>query len=411
MHEPTPNNPEDASQIDSDEQPERSTDQETAEDATSFSDAEELGREMTAEELDEARRYGRVQLVLTLVDHAVDLVYLGLMAFVFAVPLTSWIQGFERSTTLELLTLFVIVFTIHVLISLPISFVSGWWVESKFDLSNQTAFRWFRRYLERMVLGLVFGMAVFTLLFWIIWLTGSYWWLVAAGAFFVLNVLIGQLVPVLILPMQFKIEKLEREDLSERMARLTEGTGLSIEGIYRMGLSQETKKANAMLAGLGHTRRVLIGDTLLSGFSPDEIEVIFAHEVGHHVHRHIVKLIVIGAVFSAVSFWCYDRIATAWVGVESFDQAPIPVVALPLLMFLTKAFTLLAEPLQNAIMRHFERQCDAYALERTQMQEAYQSAFRKLAVLNKDDPDPHPLEVFLFHSHPPISERLAMAER
>lgn len=410
MHEHTPN-PEDASSLDSAEQPKRAADEQLAEDITTQSEADALGREMTAEELDEARRYGRVQLGLTLVDHAVDFVYLGLMAFVFAAPLANWIHGFERYQTVELITLFGIVFAIHVLVSLPISFVSGWWVESKFDLTNQTAFRWFRRYLERMALGLAFGMAIFVLLFWIIWLTGSYWWLVAAGAFFVLNVVIGTLVPVLILPMQFKIEKLEREDLSERMARLTAGTGLSIEGIYRMGLSQETKKANAMLAGLGNTRRVLIGDTLLSGFSADEIEVIFAHEVGHHVHRHIVKLIAMGAVFSAASFWCYDRIATAWVGVESFDQVPIPVVALPLLMFLTKAFSLLSEPLQNSIMRHFERQCDAYALERTQMQEAYQSAFRKLAVLNKDDPDPHPLEVFLFHSHPPISERLAMAEQ
>lgn len=371
---------------------------------------EELGREMTAEELAEARSYGRIQLALTLMDHAVDLVYLGVVAFVFAAPLAGWVSGFNHYETVQLLMLFGVVFGLHVLVSLPVSFASGWWVESRFDLTNQTAFRWFRRYLERMAIGAVFGAVVFALLFWIIWLTGSYWWLVAAGAFFVLNVLIGQLVPVLILPLQFKIEKLDREDLAERMARLSEGTGLSIEGIYRMGLSQETKKANAMLAGLGSTRRVLIGDTLLSGFSPDEIEVIFAHEVGHHVHRHIQKLIVIGAVFSAVSFWFYDRIATAWVGVESFDQSPIPVAALPLLMFLTKVFSLLSEPLQNVIMRHFERQCDAYALERTQLREAYLSAFRKLAVLNKDDPDPHPLEVFLFHSHPPINQRLMMAE-
>ncbi len=385
-------------------------DTDVAEEPTAGSLADELGRDMTPEELDEARSYGRSQLVLTLADHAVDLVYLGLMTFVFAVPLANWIGKSNWPDTIQLAAMFAIVFGLHVLVSLPVSFVSGWLVEARFDLTNQTALRWFRKYVERMVLSSVFALAIFVLLFWIIWLSGSYWWLVAAGAFFVINVLVGQLVPVLILPMQFKIEKLDRDDLSQRMARLTQGTGLSIEGIYRMALSQETKKANAMLAGLGRTRRVLIGDTLLSEFSPDEIEVIFAHEVGHHVYRHISKLIAIGAVFSLVSFWCYDRIATAWVGVESFDQAPIPVVALPLLMFLTKVFSLLVEPLQNAIMRHFERQCDAYALERTQMHDAYLSAFRKLAVLNKDDPNPHPLEVFLFHSHPPISRRLAMAE-
>jgi len=409
--EPTPHSDFDSEPLDSDVA-ETTIDAAVVEEKIAESLANELGREMTPEELAEARSYGRIQLGLTLVDHAVDLVYLGLMSFVFAVPLANWIAAkYGLPDTLNLAVMFAIVFGLHVLASLPVSFVSGWLVEARFDLTNQTALRWLRKYVERMALGSLFGLAIFVLLFWIIWLTGSYWWLVAAVAFFFLNVLIGQLVPVLILPMQFKIEKLDRADLTERMARLTEGTGLSIEGIYRMGLSQETKKANAMLAGLGRTRRVLIGDTLLSGFSPDEIEVIFAHEVGHHVHRHISKLIAIGAAFSLVSFFCYDRIAVAWVGVDSFDQAPIPVAALPLLLFLTKAFTLLIEPLQNTIMRHFERQCDAYALERTHMQGAYLSAFRKLAVLNKDDPDPHPLEVFLFHSHPPISQRLAMAEQ
>jgi STE24 endopeptidase len=167
-----------------------------------------------------------------------------------------------------------------------------------------------------------------------------------------------------------------------------------------------------MLAGLGGTRRVLMGDTLLDRFTPDEIEVIFAHEIGHHVFRHIRKMIFAGLVYSLIGFWVCDRVLLLWAerhyGITSAHN--LPPGSLPLLMLVLTVFALVLEPVQNAISRRYERQCDRYALERTGLRAAYQSAFRKLARLNKDDPDPHPLEVFLFHSHPPISERLAIAD-
>jgi STE24 endopeptidase len=250
-------------------------------------------------------------------------------------------------------------------------------------------------------------------LYWLIWTTGSWWWLAAAGAFFLVSVLIGQLAPVLILPLFYKIEKLDAPELTNRIAKLAEGTGLSIEGVYRMNLSAETVKANAMLAGLGRTRRVLMGDTLLNGFSPDEIEVIFAHEIGHHVFRHIHKMILAGVLYSVAGFWVCDgilRIVAAKGSCPCDIYANLPVWTLPLLMFVLAVFAQLLEPLQNIVSRNFERQSDRYALQQTGRREAYLSAFRKLAKLNKDDPHPHWLEVFLFHSHPPIGERLAMAE-
>ena len=127
-----------------------------------------------------------------------------------------------------------------------------------------------------------------------------------------------------------------------------------------MGLSADTVKANAMLAGLGRTRRVLMGDTLLEKFSPDEIEVIFAHEIGHHVHRHIPKMIAAGVVFSVVGFWLLDRLLVWWAGIPT--AAERPTSSLPLVMFVMSVFGLLLSPLQNVISRHYERQCDRYAL-------------------------------------------------
>jgi len=184
-----------------------------------------------------------------------------------------------------------------------------------------------------------------------------------------------------------------------------------VEGVYRIALSEETVKAGAMLAGLGRTRRVLLGDTLLDRFTPGEIEVVFAHEVGHHVFRHIPKILVAGVFCSAAGFWVCDRLLAAWVGDFSgtFPYAQVPVYALPLVMLTLTLFITVLEPLQNSISRRYEAQCDRYALKRTGSRGSYVSAFRKLARVNKADPNPHWLDVLLFHSHPPIRERIAAA--
>lgn len=372
--------------------------------------------EMTPQELAEAKRYGKASLACGLADRAVDLAYLAFAAFLLGKPLDAWLMTcpvLSRLDTLRLLVLFVIVIAGHMVASFPVSFYSGHVLEHRFHLSTLSFRGWLWRYCKRMGLAVAFGAAVFTGLYWLIWTTGQYWWLAAAGAFFLVSIVLGQLTPVLIIPLFYKIETLDRPELARRLAKLADGTGLSIEGIYRIVLSEETVKGNAMLAGLGSTRRVLMGDTLLERFSDDELEVIFAHEIGHHVHRHLPKLILFGLLVSMAGFWVCDRVLAAWVaaGGEPVDYARFPVWALPMIMFVLTLFPMILEPLQNTVSRFFERQSDRYALVRTGLRSEYVSAFRKLSKLNKDDPNPPPLEVFLFHSHPPIGERVRMAQK
>lgn len=369
-------------------------------------------QEQTPEQRAEAKRYNNISLACTIADMAIDLIYLGLMAFVFARPLDRWLAEYPSlagdHSMLRLLALFGIVMVLHMLVSLPLSFYSHFVVEHQFGLSNQTFARWVRNWSLSNVLTLALGAVLNAGLFWIIWHTGAYWWLIAAAAFFVVSIVLGQLAPVLIMPLFYKIEPIENAELDTRMKKLAEGTGITIEGVYRLGLSADTQKANAMLAGLGRTRRVLMGDTLLEKFTPDEIDVIFAHELGHQVHRHIPKMIATGVVVSLAGFWLIDRAIVWWAGVPTAADAP--TASLPLVMFTLTAFSLLLSPLQNVISRFYERQCDRYALHRTNNRTAYRSAFWKLARLNKADTEPHPLEVFLLHSHPPIAERLALAD-
>ena len=371
---------------------------------------------MTGEQLAEAKRYGRYELVCTLADKGLDLAYLAVVALLLAGWIDLWLKGYLPTDnyfhmSLRLVAMFLIVIAGHVCVSFLLSFYSGHVLEHRFGLSTQTFPAWLWRYAKRNALAVGLGLLLVLGLYWLIWTVGPLWWLVAAGAFFVVSVLLGQLAPVLILPLFYKIEKLDAPELSQRLSRLAQGTGLSIAGVYRISISEETVKANAMLAGLGRTRRVLLGDTLLTGFTPQEIEVVFAHEIGHHVFRHIYKLIAVGIFYSAAGFWICDRLLL--VGVDHWDgnYQTLPVSTLPLVMLILTVFALLLEPLQNLVSRRYERQSDRYALRRTGLKEAYVSAFRKLAKLNKDDPNPHWLDVLLFHSHPPIAERLGIAEK
>jgi STE24 endopeptidase len=370
--------------------------------------------------LAEAKRYGRLGLFCAVADKLIDVAYLTVAVVLLAVPLDGWLQRasplLKANWSLRLLALFLLITALHVVVSFPLSFYSGHLLEHQFGLSTQGFGRWLWRYAKRNLLGAALTAVMLLGLYWLIWTAGGWWWLAAAGAFFVVAVVLGRIAPVVILPLFYKITKLDAPELADRISRLAAGTGLSIEGVYRMDLSAETVKANAMLAGLGATRRVLLGDTLIEGFSPEEIEVVFAHEIGHHVFHHLRKILALGVAFSAAGFWICDRLLVLWMahhGIESHggpDYARLPTETLPLVLLILTLFGLLLEPLQNAISRRFERQSDRYALERTGRKDAYLSAFRKLARLNKDDPNPHWLDVLLFHSHPPVQERLAMVE-
>ena len=373
---------------------------------------------MTPVQLEEARCIGRRELTASLVGRAIDLLYLVCVVLWIAHPgsdVMEWLQGITSSPSGQLVLLTVALLTGNLLISLPISVYSGHILQHQYHLSKQSFSQWLWRKGKGFFLELGFGLVLVTVLYWIIWTTQAWWWLVAATGFFLLSIVLGQLAPVLILPLFYKVKRVEESDqqgpeLNRVFGELTTDTGLSVEGVYRMELSAETAKANAMLTGLGKTRRVILADTLLDHFSLDEIAVIFAHEIGHHVHHHIRKMIVFGGLYSLAAFFLCDLILHLWLeGAGTLDYANLPVYALPVLLLTIHLFWSILEPLEKSLSRHFERQADRFALDSTQSREAYLSAFAKLARQNKDDPSPHRLEVLLFHSHPPIAERMAMA--
>jgi STE24 endopeptidase len=358
----------------------------------------------------EVKRYQRQKITIVLVSSALSLAWMGLLGFVFGPELakqyTAW---FGDEQWLRLLASAAFLGISLELLTLPLDYYSGFILEHRYQLSNQTLTQWIWRRLKGYAVGGPLGLLLVGGLYWILWFTGDWWWLVATAGWLIVTLVLGRLLPVVILPIFYKVTRLEDAPLLQRLQRLTEGTSLTIEGVYQLHLSEETKKANAALAGLGNTRRVLLGDTLLAQFTPEEIEVVFAHEVGHHVHRHLPKMIAINVVLSLIGFWLVHVVLTTsaqWLGYTGLTDP----AALPLLLFIIAIFGLTLSPALAALSRHHERQCDRYALDHTHNSLAYRSAFIKLAKINKSDPDPHPLIARLFYDHPPIRERLAMAE-
>ncbi|MEM6798029.1 MAG: M48 family metallopeptidase [Planctomycetota bacterium] len=364
------------------------------------------------EEAAEARRYSRASLRCLLADMAIDVAVLLTFAVFVGPLLDGWLASFSwlagDQSWLRLAALSATLTAIHSLISLPLTFYSDYVLEHRFGLSTQTLGRWAASWLKKSGLTLAFLSVLHTGLFLIIWAAGGWWWLVAAAAFFLVSAVLGQLAPVVILPLFYEVEPLEDDADAQRLRALADGAGLQIAGVFRLGMSAETTKANAMLAGLGSTRRVLLGDTLLEKFTPAEIDLVFAHELGHHVHRHLTKLLLLSGLTAVAGFLVCHLTLTAWTGVA--DPAAWPVVALPKVACVMTIFSLLIGPGQNVVSRHFERQADRYALRCTGDPSAFRSAFLKLARMNKADLDPHPIEVWLLHSHPPIRERLDAAE-
>ena len=294
------------------------------------------------------------------------------------------------------------------LLNLPFSYYRGFLLERRYGLATETAAHWLTDHLKAMLVGLVFaeigaGFVYFVLREW-----PNYWWLATAVGYFLAVVLLVNIAPVVLLPLFYTIKPLDRVELRERLTSLGARAGARIMGVYEWILSDRTKKANAALAGIGNTRRILLSDTLLAEYSDDEIEVILAHELAHHVHKDIWTsvasdvVLVFGALVAAnhVLQWAVPAFGLQ----DMADPAGIPV-----LLITVGALGLAARPLLNAVSRSHERRADAYALRMTNNPSAFISAMRRLGQQNLAEENPSHIVQAFFYTHPPIKERVRAA--
>jgi STE24 endopeptidase len=358
----------------------------------------------------EAHRYNHIRRWLGIADFVVGFVFLVVL---LATRWSDWLRdlayrfGFQ-SYTLSLFIYLLLLLGISKVLGFSLDYY-GFRLERRFKLSNQRFAAWIWDELKGFLVGLVLGGIVVELLYFTIRQWPQHWWLLAWGLFMGLFILLAQLAPVVLFPIFYKFEPLENEDLRRRLVMLSEHAGTRVRGVYRWKLSEKSKKANAALTGLGNTRRIILADTLLDNYTPEEIEAVLAHELGHHVHKHILKSIFVQAAITLFGFWAANWTLHYAVDQHMFEELS-DFANLPLLALVSVALSFLLMPAMNAYSRFNERQADRYAFETTASVEPFISSMNKLAEQNLAERTPAKWVEWFFHSHPSISRRLAAAE-
>jgi len=293
--------------------------------------------------------------------------------------------------------------------SLPLAFYGRFVLERRYGLSKQPARAWLADQTKSFALGVVLAVMAASVLYFFIRRSPVGWWLPAGTVFAVLIVGLANIGPLLLLPLFYTVKPLENPRLRARLVRLGERAGVRVLDAYEWGLGEKTTRANAALTGLGGSRRILVSDTMLAEYSDDEIEVVLAHEIAHHVHGDIWKGLLFETVLIGAGFFSASRVlgtAAPLVGLRGPDD----VAGLPLLLLAAGAVSLIMVPVAHAMTRAHERRADRFALALTRNPPAFISAMRRLAAQNLAEEEPSSIVQWLFHSHPPIRERIAAAQ-
>jgi STE24 endopeptidase len=296
------------------------------------------------------------------------------------------------------------------LAALPLAFYRGFLLELKYGLSRETAGGWLADHAKGVALRTALALAASFVLYGAIRQSPDWWWASAAAVFAAAMILLTNLAPVLLLPLFYRFRPLDRETLKERLLALAARAGAPVVGVYVWSLGEKTSKANAALVGLSGTRRILVSDTLLSQYSEDEIEVVLAHELAHHVHLDIWRMIAYETAVSFAGLFAADR-ALRVLGPRLGLAGMADIAGLPLIVLAAGAVTMAAVPVANALSRAHERRADRQALETTRNPDAFVSAMKRLAAQNLAEERPSRAVELLFYTHPPIHARIEAARR
>ena len=323
----------------------------------------------------------------------------------YSLKVENYLSGYFSNTYWLFLSFVFFTGLAGTLLFAPINFYKDFYLEHKYNLSNQTFIKWIWENLKGLIVSLIIGTPILLFFFYSLNNFGSLWWLPFAIGLFIVSVILGRIAPVLILPLFYKVTPLEDEDLKSRIESLAKDAGIKVQNVFKFNMSKNTKKANAAFTGIGKSKRILLGDTLLESYSKDEIETVIAHELGHYKRKHIIKNILIGTASSFLTLfllaYLYER-SLSW-----FDfQAITEIAAVPLLSLWGMIIGFIQTPLTNIISRKFEFEADEYAVSSTGKTEAFISTLEKLTDQNLADKDPNPFIEWFFYSHPSIKNRI-----
>jgi STE24 endopeptidase len=253
------------------------------------------------------------------------------------------------------------------------------------------------------------GTAVGGLFLWIASVSGDNWWWIFGVCVSTIGLLLVFLTPYVLVPLFFKMRPLADTETVERIHAMVNRAGAPVRDVCSLDFSRRTAEANAAVIGMGRSRRVVIADTLLAEFSPAEVDAVVAHELGHHVHRDVQRLLL----GNAVLIWAGLFVASVAV------PAALPVLSLPslayvpgyaVLLFVAELYFLVCSPLLNWWSRRLESGADRFALQLTRDPSAFAGAMTRLGCQNLIEFCPPRWSEVLLASHPALQRRIHLAE-
>jgi STE24 endopeptidase len=319
----------------------------------------------------------------------------------------------QRVAGRDLLVIFLFVVTLDVALSLlylPFNFYSGFILAHQFGLSTQTAMGWTSDWVKSLLITLVMDGLLWTSFYGLMRLMPRRWPIPAGAMMVLLSAVLVLITPILITPLFYEVRSLDDAALHARILNLADRAGMHVDEVYVINASAKTTRVNAYFTGFGDARRIVLYDTLLAGYTPDQVEVVLAHEMGHWYYRHVLLgLVGMGAAGWIGLFglrWLLNR---GWrpLGLSG----PADVAGLPYVMVVVAMVTMLSLPVQNSLSRYAERQADRFSLAVSRRPGAFVELFEKLAVQNLSVVDVPAWEKFVFYTHPPIVERVRLAEQ
>jgi STE24 endopeptidase len=294
-------------------------------------------------------------------------------------------------------------------IGLPLAYYSSFVVSHAFGLGRQSRRGWAVDWLKGTMLGAVLGSLVGGVFLWSVVATGPSWWWTFGLFASALGLLFVFAMPYVLVPLFFKMQPLADTATVERIHALVNRAGAPVRDVCTLDFSRRTSEANAAVIGLGRSRRVVIADTLLTEFTPGEVDAVVAHELGHHVHRDVQRLLLGNAVLMWVGLFVASRLASAAMPVLSLPSLAY-VPGYPAVFFVVELFFLLMSPLLNWWSRRLESGADRFALQLTGDPSAFAAAMRRLGCQNLVELSPPRWSEVLLASHPALGRRIRLAE-
>jgi STE24 endopeptidase len=329
----------------------------------------------------------------------------------WASGLSAWLWGSLQSASVWLaLPLHLgVLMLLLALIATPLLFYGGFVVAHRYGLSTQTFGGWVADWLKSTVLALVLTTAAATLFYVTFWAAPPLWWLLFWLEAMAALIALTFVAPYVVLPLFFKPKPVEDPGVVMMIEDLVRQAGTAVAGVSQLDFSRRTHEANAAVIGFGTSRRVVLGDTLLDSFTASEIKAVVAHELGHHIHRDVPKLLAVQAVVLAIGLG-----VAAVVGeplLRLFGPASLgDPAAYPLLALGVSVFGLVCLPAVNAIGRAVEADADEYAIKLVGDGRPLAAAMRRLADQNLAEERPPRWAEILIYTHPPIWRRVERAE-